>query len=200
MEFMSYDNKKIWYTVWEAEAPRACIQVMTGLAEMADYYEEFAAVMNKAGYTVALHEFRGHGRSTDEYGEGNLFRNYARDGAQLCDMIRRTHPGLPVVLFGHSLGTTVSQIAIYEKMARWDGVMYTGPSHSTFHIGRRDELLDEVDQCISKYGRFRMKRAPSLSSRRTGRNGNGSHRCPTQVLLTVTAFSMISSFYRLIFP
>ena len=73
-------------------------------------------------------------------------------GAQLCDMIRRTHPGLPVVLFGHSLGTTVSQIAIYEKMARWDGVMYTGPSHSTFHIGRRDELLDEVDQCISKYG------------------------------------------------
>ena len=152
MEFMSYDNKKIWYTVWEAEAPRACIQVMTGLAEMADYYEEFAAVMNKAGYTVALHEFRGHGRSTDEYGEGNLFRNYAREGAQLCDMIRRTHPGLPVVLFGHSLGTTVSQIAIYEKMARWDGVMYTGPSHSTFHIGRRDELLDEVDQCISKYG------------------------------------------------
>ena len=152
MEFISYDNKKIWYTVWEAEAPRACIQIMTGLAEMADYYEEFAAVMNKAGYTVALHEFRGHGRSTDEYGEGNLFRNYARDGAQLCDMIRRTHPGLPVVLFGHSLGTTVSQIAIYEKMARWDGVMYTGPSHSTFHIGRRDELLDEVDQCISKYG------------------------------------------------
>lgn len=66
MEFVSYDNQKIWYTIWEAEAPRACIQVMTGLAEMADYYEEFASVMNKAGYTVALHEFRGHGRSTSE--------------------------------------------------------------------------------------------------------------------------------------
>lgn len=152
MEFVSYDNQKIWYTIWEAEAPRACIQVMTGLAEMADYYEEFASVMNKAGYTVALHEFRGHGRSTSEYGAGNLFRNYALDGAQLCEMIRSTHPGLPVILFGHSLGTTVSQMAIYEKMETWDGVMYTGPSHSNFPKERRDKLLDEVDACIRRDG------------------------------------------------
>ena len=152
MEFLSYDNKKIWYTVWEADAPRACIQVMAGFAEMADYYKEFASVMNKAGYTVALHEYRGCGRTAADYGEGNLFRNYARDGAQLCDMIRRRHPELPVILFGHSLGTAVSQIAIYEKMARWDGVMFTGPSHAIFNKGRRDLLVREANDCIRKYG------------------------------------------------
>ncbi len=55
MEFTSFDGEKIWYKVWEAGSPRAVIQIMTGLAEVADYYEIFAPEMVKAGYTVALH-------------------------------------------------------------------------------------------------------------------------------------------------
>ena len=55
MEFTSFDGEKIWYKVWAAESPRAVIQIMTGLAEVADYYEIFAPEMVKAGYTVALH-------------------------------------------------------------------------------------------------------------------------------------------------
>ncbi len=57
MEFTSFDGEKIWYKVWAAESPRAVIQIMTGLAEVADYYEIFAPEMVKAGYTVALHPF-----------------------------------------------------------------------------------------------------------------------------------------------
>ena len=108
MEFTSFDGEKIWYKV-------AVIQIMTGLAEVADYYEIFAPEMVKAGYTVALHEYRKHGRTRAEYGKGNLFRNYARDGAALCAILRRSFPELPVVLFAHSLGTTVSQIGCYRS-------------------------------------------------------------------------------------
>ena len=103
MEFTSFDGEKIWYKVWEAGSPRAVIQIMTGLAEVADYYEIFAPEMVKAGYTVALHEYRKHGRTRAEYGEGNLFRNYAKDGSSFCAILRRSFPGLPVVLFAHSL-------------------------------------------------------------------------------------------------
>ena len=152
MEFTSFDGEKIWYKVWEAQSPRAVIQIMTGLAEVADYYEIFAPEMVKAGYTVALHEYRKHGRTRAEYGKGNLFRNYARDGAALCAILRRSFPGLPVVLFAHSLGTTVSQIAIYEKMAQWDGIMYTGPSHAVIAPERMEELLAITDRDILLHG------------------------------------------------
>ena len=118
MEFTSFDGEKIWYKVWEAGSPRAVIQIMTGLAEVADYYEIFAPEMVKAGYTVALHEYRKHGRTRAEYGEGNLFRNYAKDGSSFCAILRRSFPGLPVVLFAHSLGTTVSQIAMLLSLRR----------------------------------------------------------------------------------
>ena len=152
MDFTSHDGEKIWYKIWRADAPRAVIQIMTGLAETADYYEEMAKYLNQAGYSVALHEYRQHGRTRAGYGDGNLFRNYARDGAQLCSMLRASRPGLPVVLFAHSLGTTVSQIAIYEKMAQWDGIIYTGPSHAVIAPERMAELLAVTDRDILLHG------------------------------------------------
>ena len=152
MDFTSHDGEKIWYKIWRADAPRAVIQIMTGLAETADYYEEMAKYLNQAGYSVALHEYRQHGRTRAGYGDGNLFRNYARDGAQLCSMLRASRPGLPVVLFAHSLGTTVSQIAIYEKMEKWDGVIYTGPSCKVMPPERKKRLLPLAENSINKYG------------------------------------------------
>ncbi|MCR5811450.1 MAG: alpha/beta hydrolase [Lachnospiraceae bacterium] len=152
MEFTSFDGEKIWYKIWEADKPRAVIQIMTGLAEVADYYEIFAPEMVKAGYTVALHEYRKHGRTRAEYGEGNLFRNYAKDGSSFCAILRRSFPELPVVLFAHSLGTTVSQIAIYEKMVLWDGIIYTGPSHAVIAPERMEELLAITDRDILLHG------------------------------------------------
>lgn len=152
MEFISHDGETIWYKIWQAPAPRAVIQIMTGLAETSDYYEEFANYMNQAGFTVALHEYRQHGRTRAAYGDGNLFRNYARDGAQLCTMIRASRPELPVILFAHSLGTTVSQIALYEKMAKYSGIIYTGPSCKVMPPERKKKLLPLAENAIRQNG------------------------------------------------
>ena len=54
MKFTSYDGEKIWYEVHRPENPRAVIQIMTGLAETHEYYEEFADRMSEAGFAVAL--------------------------------------------------------------------------------------------------------------------------------------------------
>ena len=152
MEFTSYDGEKIWYKIWHSENPRAVIQIMTGLAETAEYYEEFASEMTQKGYTVALHEFRKHGRTRAAYGNGNLFRNFARDGADFGKILRESFSGLPIILFAHSLGTTVSQIAIYEKMGRWDGIIFTGPSHAVILPERRESLLELTERDILLYG------------------------------------------------
>ena len=152
MDFTSYDGEKIWYKIWKADTPRAVIQIMTGLAETSDYYEEFANYMNRAGFTVALHEYRQHGRTRAAYGDGNLFRNYARDGARLCSMIRASQPELPIILFAHSLGTTVSQIALYEKMAKYSGIIYTGPSCKVMPPERKKKLLPLAENAIRQNG------------------------------------------------
>lgn len=152
MYFTSYDSETIWYQIWEAPEEHAVIQIMTGLAEVADYYEDFAQEMVRAGYTVALHEYRKHGRTDASYGSGNLFENFARDGAQLCRILRESRPERPVILLAHSLGTTVSQIAIFEKMAHWDGVIYMGPSHAVLIQEQKEPLLEAAERDILLYG------------------------------------------------
>ena len=156
MEFISFDNERIWYTMWEADRPKATIQVVTGLAETSEYYDEFGRFMSQAGYTVVMHEFRKHAHSQAAYGEGNLFRNLARDCAQMCDVIRQMNQdrgtSLPVILFAHSIGTTVTQLAIWEKMQTWDGIIYTGPSHEVLLPSQKGPLLAKAEECIQKYG------------------------------------------------
>lgn len=130
--FTSYDGGRIYYEEAPADEPRALVQILTGLGEMALYYTDFIRALNGAGYSVFLHEHRGHGRTKAPYGEGNLFFGFAKDAAVMNRILREENPGLPIIQFGHSLGTNVGQYALNHTDGHWDGVVYTGPSHGFF--------------------------------------------------------------------
>ncbi len=130
--FTSYDGGRIYYEKSEVPAPRAVVQILTGLGEMALYYTEFTKALNEAGYSVWLHEHRGHGRTEAPYCRENLFFGFAGDAAVMNRILREENPGLPVILFGHSLGTNVGQYALNHTDGHWDGIVFTGPSHGFF--------------------------------------------------------------------
>lgn len=146
------DNEKLYYETWQVPAPRAVLQILTGLGEMAWHYEEFAREANRRGFSVWLHEYRKHGRSQAAYGEGNIFLTFAEDAAQLLSMIRRENPGSKVFLVCHSLGTGIGQFAIAKKGARWDGIAMTGPSHRVIEGSRFEKLLDRAEAAVREEG------------------------------------------------
>lgn len=148
----TYDGESVYYRVWRADSPKAVIQILTGLAEVEDYYEDFARASVQEGYSVYLHEYRQFGRSRAGYGEGNLFVNYARDGAFLLDLIRKEEPGLKVFVLCHSLGTMVSQLAVYHAGARWDGIIFTGLSHNGAALENRLRQLEMAQKAIEESG------------------------------------------------
>ena len=180
MSFMTTkEGEQVYYETWPAEAPRAVIQILTGLGEMAWYYEEFAEEANRRGYSVWLHEYRKHGRSeagygpfSDEreddreagcgeaaesrrkavYGKGNIFLTFAADAAQLLEMIRRENPGKKVFLVCHSLGTGIGQFAVAKEGAHWDGIVMTGPSHRVIEPERFARLLEQAEKAIREEG------------------------------------------------
>lgn len=110
MAFMTdKEGEKIYYETWPVESPRAVIQILTGLGEIAWYYEELAQEANRHGLSVWLHEYRKHGRSEAKYGQENIFLTFAADAAQLLSMIREETPDKKVFLVCHSLGTGIGQ-------------------------------------------------------------------------------------------
>ncbi|MDO4417308.1 MAG: alpha/beta hydrolase [Eubacteriales bacterium] len=148
----SRDGQKLYMESWKVEDPRACIQILTGLGEMAWYYEEFAEEANARGFSVYMHEYRKHGRSDAAYGEGNLFMNFAADAAQVFRLIREENPGQKIFLTCHSLGTGISQFAAALEGVRWDGIAMTGPSHRVIDAERFSRLLAMAEAAVHLEG------------------------------------------------
>lgn len=95
--------------------PRACVQIVHGMAEHSGRYARFATELNRAGYAVYAHDLPGHGRTarapdelghfTDEHG----WRLALQTIHTVQGEMRARHPGLRLVLFGHAMGALLSQ-------------------------------------------------------------------------------------------
>lgn len=151
-EFRTYDGETLYYKAWKAEHPAAAIQILTGLAEVAEYYEDFAGMAVRSGFSVYLLEYRRHGRNRSSYGEGNLFVGYAKDQALFLKTVRRENPGLKVFVMSHSLGTMITQVAVSHTDADWDGVIFMGLSHNTSSAEKRQRQLAMAEAAIEKDG------------------------------------------------
>ncbi|SFL25883.1 Lysophospholipase, alpha-beta hydrolase superfamily [Paenibacillus sp. 1_12] len=132
--FKDIDQLDIFVYHWSSEEqqePRAIIQIAHGMGETAARYERFAQSLVEAGYEVYANDHRGHGLTAghpDQVGmtgsEGFLKMTDAM--AQLTDHITTKHPGVPVYLFGHSMGSFLSQQYMYRFGHQVQGVILSG--------------------------------------------------------------------------
>ncbi|HWK65995.1 MAG TPA: alpha/beta hydrolase [Rhizobiaceae bacterium] len=93
---------------------RAAVQINHGLAEHAARYARFAGTLADHGYHVYAHDHRGHGSTFSPDAPRGVFAR-ANGGDKLLadvlavhDVIAKDHPGLPVIVFGHSMGGLVA--------------------------------------------------------------------------------------------
>ncbi|MCW5723936.1 MAG: alpha/beta hydrolase [Maricaulaceae bacterium] len=91
-------------------AARGIVHIHHGLAEHAARYARFAAFLSARGFHVYAHDHRGHGhtRAADApqgrfAGQGG-WAKVVDDAAFVAECARKSHPGLPLILFGHSMG------------------------------------------------------------------------------------------------
>lgn len=147
-------------------APKAVVHVAHGMAEHAARYERFARALTGADYAVYANDHRGHGRTAP--GEADLGFFATDDGwnrcvADLALLIRdeqRAHPGLPLVLFGHSMGSMMTQQALYEYGGELAGAVLSGSSGKPPAIAALGRLIARAERLrLGPRGRSRLLRA-----------------------------------------
>ena len=106
----------------DAGTIRGVIQIIHGMLEHIDRYDDFAAQFVRHGYAVYGHSHLGHGYSVNEHYPRGYFgtRNKAghifrADTFQITDRIKAAHPGVPIVLFGYSMGSFICRTCIGER-------------------------------------------------------------------------------------
>ena len=131
LSYKSADGTKIAAYKWEPDGPpRAAVQLTHGMGEHALRYEHVAQALNDAGFVVYAQDHRGHGATGDPADYGNLgaggWTALVEDIGLLSEKIRADHPGLPLILFGHSMGSFAVQQYLLDHSADADAVVLTG--------------------------------------------------------------------------
>jgi alpha-beta hydrolase superfamily lysophospholipase len=125
------DGLKIATFTWptDVEPARGVVQIAHGLAEHSLRYARLAAALNAAGYHVGSTDHRGHGASIvgipGDFGVAG-WEGLWRDVVQYGSILRVSHPGLPLYLIGHSMGSFATQNLLLESSAAYDGVVLSG--------------------------------------------------------------------------
>ena len=109
------DGKDLYTYIWSDTdvAPSKAIILCHGMAEHIDRYEQFARVLVNNGFIVLGYNQRGH-KLTDEkddygyMGPSNNFNILVSDVDEIIEYIKVKRPGMPIYLFGHSMGSFVS--------------------------------------------------------------------------------------------
>lgn len=165
--------------LWTPEGqPRLVLQLVHGIAEHIERYDDFACYLVQRGIAVVADDHMGHGKSV---GEGQLmgyftggWLNAVADERRLQRQTMEQFPGIPYVMMGHSMGSFLTRSFLWKYPdSGIRGVILSGTgwqSSAVLIAGRmicRREEKKHTDQVHSDllqslmFGAYNQKFAPA---------------------------------------
>ena len=138
--FKISDGTEVWVNRWAPEPEeeiKGIIQLHHGLAEHSLRYDRFGSVLAENGYVLNAYDMRGHGKTAEiaeangtgkfgKFTDKDGFNRVVDDLNEVIGAIKQEYAGKPVILFGHSFGSFVSQAYIEKYGSNVDGCVLCG--------------------------------------------------------------------------
>lgn len=171
----------------DEKQPKAIVLIVHGMAEHQMRYGEFAEYLNSEGYAVCTFDLPGHGRTAPDEAHLGFFSEpdgtdlINQDIDKLMNMLIKRFPGIPPVIFGHSMGSLIARYFCSQTDINLAGAIYSGTPAPNGLAGFAKFL---ADRSVKKNGPlYRDSRLDKLM------NGNFQSRLPDPL----TPFDWISS-------
>lgn len=123
------DGYKLSLSVFEAEQPKGCVQVIHGMEEHKERYDDFAQKLCETGYTVVTSDMRGHGANAPQLGYFNDkhgYRDLLSDQKVISKYIRERFQVEKVIIFAHSMGTIITRNLLQSESRGYEKVVLSG--------------------------------------------------------------------------
>jgi len=147
------DDVELFVYRWlPAGKPKAVVQIAHGLAEHAGRYARLAQSLTDAGFAVYSNDHRGHGQTCKDrdqlgfFGARNGWRSCLDDLWMLNRHIATEHPGIPIALLGHSMGSTMAEQFMAEHGDALAGVVLSGSSGQPTMLAAVGRLITRIER------------------------------------------------------
>ena len=147
--------------------PRAMLQIAHGMCEYFLRYEGFAHYLAEEGFLVFGHDHLGHGytaKTPEDLGftaSGGGAEYLVEDVHQLSLHMKAEHPTLPLILFGHSMGSFIAREVITRHGKDYTAAIICGTGGPETPAGA-GKLLASL-MMIFKGERYRSKLLKSIA-------------------------------------
>ena len=138
LTYKSRDRQTTLHAIrWIPEGePVAILQIIHGMQEYVDRYDEFANYLAEKGILVIGNDHLGHGKSVGEKGTayGYFCKNdpatvLVRDAHRLKKMTQEDYPGVPCFILGHSFGSFIAREYITRYGTGIKGAIIQGTAY-----------------------------------------------------------------------
>jgi len=107
-QWKSFDGLNLYAMRWLSKGKHeAVVAFVHGHGDHCRRYDKWFTNLASSSISVLALDYRGQGRSQGRQGVINRFDDLLRDVALLHEKAKELFPGIPVVLYGHSLGATI---------------------------------------------------------------------------------------------
>ena len=130
--------------------PRGVVQIEHGIAEHIDRYRDFMAFLAGNGFVAVGDDHLGHGKTISApseqgfFAEDNGWQIVVADMDRLHDLMTEQYPGLPYVIFGHSMGSFLARTYLIEHPDKYDAAIISG-------TGQQSPLLVNSGYAMAKF-------------------------------------------------
>jgi alpha-beta hydrolase superfamily lysophospholipase len=127
------DDVELHVNEWLPDSePWAVVQIAHGMVEHSERYSRFAEKLTSHGIAVYANDHRGHGKTakTEEekghFADDDGWMKVVNDMKLLTISIQQKYPNLPVILFGHSIGSFLSRLYAQNYGSGLSGLILSG--------------------------------------------------------------------------
>ncbi|WP_300733051.1 alpha/beta hydrolase [Pseudomonas sp.] len=146
------DRSGLFVHQWlPAIPPKGIVLLVHGMAEHAGRYARLGHALCQAGYGLYAHDQRGHGKTAERgtlghFADKDGWHSVVCDVASLHQHVKQAHPGLPIVLLGHSMGSYIAQAYVMHHSASLHGAILSGSNFQPVALYRSASLIARLER------------------------------------------------------
>lgn len=133
-----------------SDTPIGHVHLMHGLAEHIERYDAFIDFLIDRGFIVSGHDHRGHGKTAGKNGQLGYFADHAgferitEDAREVLLAVREGIRDVPLILFGHSMGSFVARRYMQKYSDSLSKVILSGTAFDPGVMGNMGKLIGKV--------------------------------------------------------